>query len=37
MAIFGTLEEEKKKKRGEKRRNLGIVRDRENISPQTGG
>jgi hypothetical protein len=35
MAIFGTLEEEKK--RGEKRRNLGIVRDRENISPHTGG
>jgi hypothetical protein len=34
MAMFGTLEEEK---RGEKRRNLGIVRDRGNISPHTGG
>jgi hypothetical protein len=29
------LEEEKK--RGEKRKNLGIVRDRGNISPHTGG
>jgi hypothetical protein len=35
MAMFGTLEEEEK--REEKRRNLGIVRDRGNISPHTGG